>query len=637
MATTLTLPYRRFAARVNTGSPEAKANYKALAQRNALALEECPWGEAADETSKPSLVEHDFTKTFSDEKYDAFCMTGSYDSSANTEVAYAGMVAYRFALPQDYLTGSATLVGASLMLTRDRFLLPGLRVSAVLSDSASPSTSWEVVRGDAEGCVKLAAQLANPAARITAAEQATGAVEVELAGLDGTKKAYLWIYLTVEDYAATWTWYSSTQHRLYAIEGSGMVVAESSSVEFSADVSPDAAPGGGEAGVSLAVVSYETSGSALHVRSYSPGPTFANPDRLDPLVRQWDFPASYTGAGKRSMCWLPGATPDMAFYAWVGGDSYTPGDPFGACPAASTGKDQFIALTRTSAISPRIKLWDSSSYDRIGQTGEDCDVDALFGTPPATVHNDLTNKDEPTGIEHWVTPALPTGRTVRVRVVRFGAEKWQMMGLGLDFTVILDRSFDRCGRDFIHEGDFLGDGEFDIDWSGGLQDILDLRQYQPDFQLTNVFYAIVFGDAAIDRTYGSPFKEIKGHPILIERRFEETHTPPTAVGYDPVTGEFRWRIDGEDKWASASGTTYTAFRVCVYADGAGTDGTATAAKDSGYVRMPAPTIDGEYRWAAPAGWASAIAASGAKWRVFTYNAKFKTDDVGSEAAAIANT
>ena len=90
-----------------------------------------------------------------------------------------------------------------------KYLIPGLRVSAVLSDSETPSPSWEVVRGDAEGCVKLAAQLVNPAERITAAEQATGAVEIALTGLDATKKAYLWVYLTVEDYTATWTWYSS--------------------------------------------------------------------------------------------------------------------------------------------------------------------------------------------------------------------------------------------------------------------------------------------------------------------------------------------------------------------------------------------------------------------------------------------
>ncbi|MBR2837423.1 MAG: hypothetical protein IKE55_01425 [Kiritimatiellae bacterium] len=242
MSTTLTLPSVRFTAQVNTGAPEAKANYKALAQRNAIALEGCPWREAAADTIKPSLVEHSFTATFTDEKYDAFCMTGSYDSTANTEVAYAGMVAYRFKLPQAYLAGSTSLESASVMLARDRFLLPGLRVSAVLSDSASPSDDWSVVRGDAEGCVKLVAQLANPANRITAAEQATGAVALELAGLDTTKKTYLWIYLTVEDYQATWTWYSSTQHRLYAIEGSGMIISQSSSVTFDGDVAPDVAP-----------------------------------------------------------------------------------------------------------------------------------------------------------------------------------------------------------------------------------------------------------------------------------------------------------------------------------------------------------------------------------------------------------
>ena len=54
MATTLTLPSVRFVAQVNTGAPEAKANYKALAQRNALALEECPWHDAAGDAVRPS-------------------------------------------------------------------------------------------------------------------------------------------------------------------------------------------------------------------------------------------------------------------------------------------------------------------------------------------------------------------------------------------------------------------------------------------------------------------------------------------------------------------------------------------------------------------------------------------------------
>lgn len=240
MATTHMLPYSRFVAQVNTGTPEAKANYKALAQRNALAIQECPWREVTDETVKPSLVQHEFTAVFDDDRFDAFCMTGSYDASVNTEIAYAGMVAYRFALPQAYLSGSAHLASASIMLSRDRFLLPGLRVAAALSDSATPSTAWDVVRGDADGCVKLSAQLANTADRITAAEQATGAVTLDLDGLDASAKcAYLWVYLTVEDYTATWTWYSSTQHRLYAIEGSGMIVAQSSSITFSADVAAD--------------------------------------------------------------------------------------------------------------------------------------------------------------------------------------------------------------------------------------------------------------------------------------------------------------------------------------------------------------------------------------------------------------
>lgn len=239
MATTLKLPFVRFVAQVNTAPAEPKANYQALAARNALALQSCEWREAA-KSAKASLVTHNFTVSHSGDQYDAYLMTGDYNAENSTEVAYAGMAAYRFTLPAAYISGSQTLVSMSLPVTRDRFLLPGVRVVAALSDSAQPSASWAVVRGEASPAASETEYLKNSATRITAALDDSGTLALDLTGTDTTKKPYLWIYLTVEDYAATWTMYSKTEPRLYAIEGSAMIVGEDATVTFSADVTPDA-------------------------------------------------------------------------------------------------------------------------------------------------------------------------------------------------------------------------------------------------------------------------------------------------------------------------------------------------------------------------------------------------------------
>ena len=238
MATTLKLPFTRFVAQVNTAPAEPKANYQALAARNALALQACEWREAS-KSVKASLVTHNFTIAHPGDQYDAYLMTGDYSAANSTEIAYAGMAAYRFTLPAAYMSGAQTLVSMSLPITRDRFLLPGARVVPVLSDSTLPSAAWATVRGDASPAASETEYLKNSATRITAALDDSGTLELDLTGADATKKKYLWIYLTVEDYTATWTMYSKTEPRLYAIEGSAMIVGEDAIVTFSADVTPD--------------------------------------------------------------------------------------------------------------------------------------------------------------------------------------------------------------------------------------------------------------------------------------------------------------------------------------------------------------------------------------------------------------
>ena len=242
MAATLKLPFARFIAQTSSAPAQPKATYKALASRNALALQSCEWRDKPV-SEKACLALHDFKATHLSDAYDAYLMTGNYDAAASTEIAYAGMAAYRFTLPAAYLSGSQTLVSMSLPIVRDRFLLPGVRVVAVLSNSASPDTSWSVVHGDSSPAAVETEYLKNSAENIRAAYDASGTLELDLAGADTTKKTYLWIYLTVEDYTATWTMYSEKEARLYAIEGSAMIVGEDAAVTFSASVTPDETEG----------------------------------------------------------------------------------------------------------------------------------------------------------------------------------------------------------------------------------------------------------------------------------------------------------------------------------------------------------------------------------------------------------
>ena len=297
---------------------------------------------------------------------------------------------------------------------------------------------------------------------------------------------------------------------------------------------------------------------------------------------------------------------------------YEPGQPFGVVRDVDVGWNSaraVIELSETSAVADRIKLWESEMSDRV----------VSFGL------------SQPTNKAAVTIPAAPNVR-VRVLCVQID-DNHDASNLVDEDRIIMDRIFNAEARDYIHEGDFLGNGNLDIDWATFEEDVVSLRPYFANLMITNVAYAIVFGDGSVSRVWRSNDKEAKAHPLLITRRFEKTHTPPTAVimNGDSVcrTAQptFRWKIEGEDPWASAYGTTYTAFRVKVWDKTGGTE-----VYDSGYQRMPVADSTGVYSWTAPL-YVDRPSPSGAHavfsnlcnytWSVFTYNAKFKTDDVGS--------
>ena len=236
-ATTLKLPYKRFVAQVSTGVPRSKSTYLALMAENLEALKACPWREAVDGLA--SLTGHDFTaKTQFSDAYDAFKLTGNYDSSAMTEIAYAGMAAYRFTVPESAISGGVSITGVSLPISRDRFEAAGVHVAVALSNSAYPSDDWSVVRGS--GALAASSLLTQTAAYLTAGAPASGTAGIDLSDVSsGNPPTYLWVYVTLEDYTSHWEKYNAKEQRLYAIEGSAMLVGDSAEVTFASDVAAD--------------------------------------------------------------------------------------------------------------------------------------------------------------------------------------------------------------------------------------------------------------------------------------------------------------------------------------------------------------------------------------------------------------
>lgn len=235
--TTINLPFKRWVAQVYTGAPRSKSSYLSMMAENLEALMACPWRAAADVPA--TLTDHDFTAAsyFSD-AFDAYKMTGNYNSSAMTEVGYAGMAAYRFKIPSSAIAAPASgaLVSVELPLSRDRFLRGGVRVAVELTDRATPSTDWATVRGTDE---TSATALAQSAAYLLAGSPGADTVTIAVPSGSGNPAAYLWVYVSLADYTDHWTMYSPTEQRLYAIEGSAMLAGPAAAVTFAGDVTPD--------------------------------------------------------------------------------------------------------------------------------------------------------------------------------------------------------------------------------------------------------------------------------------------------------------------------------------------------------------------------------------------------------------
>lgn len=235
--TTINLPFKRWVAQVYTGAPRSKSSYLSMMAENLEALMACPWRAAADVPA--TLTGHDFTAaSYLSDAFDAYKMTGNYNSNSMTEVGYAGMAAYRFKIPSSAIAAPAAgaLVSVALPVSRDRFCRSGVRVAVELTDRATPSTDWATVRGTDE---TSATTLAQSAAYLLAGSPGADTVTIAVPSGSGNPAAYLWVYVSLADYTDHWTMYSPTEQRLYAIEGSAMLAGPAAAVTFAGEVTPD--------------------------------------------------------------------------------------------------------------------------------------------------------------------------------------------------------------------------------------------------------------------------------------------------------------------------------------------------------------------------------------------------------------
>ncbi len=296
-----------------------------------------------------------------------------------------------------------------------------------------------------------------------------------------------------------------------------------------------------------------------------------------------------------------------------GDGEYTPGEPFGFVDNVDVGWDgaRFtVELTKTHPVFARIDLFSGDS-DR-----------AKYN--PA--NSGLTTND--LGIVLDSSMSKERIRVVRTAVNGYGLNKYDSNFLAIENRVVLDKTFDLNVRHYLHEGDFLTDGELDIDWSHFNAEVynseaLNLYDDNGNWLLdpTNVMYRIVLGDGTI-----SPTTTNRLFLMNVSRTFDATQlrTIPTITGCG-VEGIY-YNARPTFTWTTGGYNSYTAFQLQILSE----DGKEVI-YDSGVRRAPRMDRNGNYQWTADCAFGDQTPQrkilsrrGNYKCRVAMYNAKFRS-------------
>ena len=272
----LHLPYKRFVRQVSNGCARSKYAYQAMMHENALALQSAQWREATCAQNEVGLTvnavaatdgefdaeTHTWTtqpsyKQYMRDRYDAFMQGGDAVPELATMCGYAGMAAYRFTMPED--AASVALDSIKLLIARDRYCISGVRVAVVLNDHETPTddwATWDVVRGNGIGAIVSPHEASesvnaeswgfmNQAAvsylTLSRADEAElDFTAADFPALAATGSAYLWVFLSIEDYSSYWLLFDRETSRYYSIEGSAMLLGGNCEFAFADSVVPDA-------------------------------------------------------------------------------------------------------------------------------------------------------------------------------------------------------------------------------------------------------------------------------------------------------------------------------------------------------------------------------------------------------------
>lgn len=275
MSTSLTLPCVRFVRQVSGGCARSKYSYQAMQTDLLAALKLAPWRAARCTLEEVSTVTNKVTQTdrvvdgdtglvvkqstytaFLDDRYDAYKQGGDANTTDATMCGYAGMVAYRFTLPSG---NNVSISSIKLRLAAARYLRSGLRIAVVGSSAATPSADWAIIRGEASGEIVSPSTPAQDVVGVSSwgfLGQPNAATLMQSLARDGEIEfkasdfasafsglhlyAYLWVYVSIEDYEDFWELYEAGTPRYYSIEGSATLTPAACTVVFSGEVSPPA-------------------------------------------------------------------------------------------------------------------------------------------------------------------------------------------------------------------------------------------------------------------------------------------------------------------------------------------------------------------------------------------------------------
>lgn len=338
----------------------------------------------------------------------------------------------------------------------------------------------------------------------------------------------------------------------------------------------------------------------------------------------------------------------LAFIDEDGDGKYTPGEFFGVARGVDVGwfgATLDLELTETHPVFARVDL-SSAMNDREQNYGNESGnwTNVIAGTTSG-------GKYERVRVVRTLIDGTPLNKTEVVAVVPNGNR------------VVMDKWIDvKNARSYLHEGDFLSDLAFDLDWSTLTSDCKFPIKYKPAVRWDTtgkptaygsevslpgcqVVYRIVLGNGTIDLNVTN---NIVG--VAIARSFDASQVKPEICA-DLVPGVC-YQARPTFSWSLNNRNSYTAFKLQI-ADAdlmeAGKTFDQARVYDSGLTRLPAAkTLPGRtadvYTWTADpiVGNQTALAkvlgrAGNWKWRVSVYNAKFKTDnwsDTGSFSTAV---